>query len=149
MWQLPLKLKIQAIRGENVKNQELLTSQDSCKLKLSGMVTLMYDHSPDCLAGAWKQRLINSFIQPRFRNVLARTTVLRRVSWFWHCPGVTQLCSDVIAIIADGTNDYRQILIKYNHLANTLQDLDPSNAFLLVIANGQSRSLMQPSSREH
>lgn len=118
-----------------MKNQERATPLFSCKVKLSGVVS--YDHSQDCCAGAWKQRLISSFAQVRFRNVLARATVLPRVNWFWHSCGLTQLCSEAIAIIAQDTNDYREILINCHHLANTLQENDPSAALLLMISPGQ------------
>ncbi|HEY9799763.1 MAG TPA: hypothetical protein V6D25_05335 [Leptolyngbyaceae cyanobacterium] len=132
-YQLPLRLVNLVIRNKTVKNQDHETPLFSCKL--SGVVTVADDHSTKAVG--WKQRLISSFAQARFQNVLCRATVLPRVNWAWHSSGGMQLCEEAIAIIAQDTNDYRQILIRCNHLANTLQDLDASAALLLMISPGQ------------
>ena len=118
-----------------MKNQEHPIRLFSCQVKLSGVVT--YDHNQDCAAGEWKQRLISSFAQARFKNVLTRATALPRVNWAWHNCGGMQLCDEAIAIIAQDTNDYRQILINCHHLASALQDLDASAALLLMVSPGQ------------
>ncbi|HEY9799149.1 MAG TPA: hypothetical protein V6D25_02230 [Leptolyngbyaceae cyanobacterium] len=114
-----------------MKNQENPTPLFSCKL--SGVVT--YDHSLSAVA--WKQRLISSFAQSRFKDVLTRATLLPRVNWAWHSCGGMQLCDWAIAVIAQDTNDYRQILINCHHLASALQDLDPSATLLLMVSPGQ------------
>ncbi len=43
-----------------------------------------------------------------------------------------------IAIIACSTNDYKQILIKQNQLAQTVQELDPQAELLLLISSDQN-----------
>lgn len=116
-----------------MKNQEKLTPLFSCKL--AGVVTVPDDHSFNAVA--WKQKLISSFAQAYIRDALARATILPRVSWFWHSCELMQICHEAIAIIAQDTNDYRQILINCHHLSSTLQDLDPSAALLLMISPGQ------------
>lgn len=118
-----------------MKNQEHPTSLFSCKVKLSGVVTVPYDHN--LTAGLWKQRLISSFPQAYIRDALARATVLPRVSWFWHSCGGMQICHEAIAIVAQDTDDYRNILIECHELASNLQKLDPSAALLLMVSPGQ------------
>ncbi|MBW4566428.1 MAG: hypothetical protein KME32_36345 [Mojavia pulchra JT2-VF2] len=105
------------------------------RVRLSGVVTAPHGHSPNCSAsGAWKEILISSFVETRFKNVLARTTVLPKVGWFWHHPNSTHVTDEAVALIAYNTNDYKQILIKHNQLTNTLQDLDPVAEVLLLIS---------------
>ncbi|MBD2505011.1 hypothetical protein H6G83_31165 [Anabaena azotica FACHB-119] len=116
-----------------MKNQDHETPLFSCKL--AGVVTVPDNHSLSAVA--WKKKLISSFPQPRFKDVLTRATVLPRVSWFWHSCEMMQICQQAIAIIASDTDDYRQILINCNHLSSTLQDLDASAALLLMISPGQ------------
>ncbi|MBE9037020.1 hypothetical protein, partial [aff. Roholtiella sp. LEGE 12411] len=43
-----------------------------------------------------------------------------------------QMSDRAIAIIACNTNDYKQILIKQNQLAQTVQELDPESELLLL-----------------
>ncbi|MBD2505228.1 hypothetical protein [Anabaena azotica] len=116
-----------------MKNQENPTQLFSCKL--SGVVTVPDNHSLSAVA--WKKKLISSFPQPRFKDVLTRATVLPRVSWFWHSCEMMQICQQAIAIIALDTHDYRKILIECDELAIRLQNLDPSAALLLMVSPGQ------------
>ncbi|BBD63177.1 hypothetical protein NIES2109_60270 (plasmid) [Nostoc sp. HK-01] len=111
------------------KNNSPVT--DTGRIKLSSVVTAPYAHSQN---GQWKERLISSFVQTRFKNVLARATVLPKVNCFWHSHSSMQLCKEAVALVADNTNDYRQILTKHNHLASTLEDLDPVTEVLLLIS---------------
>lgn len=110
-------------------------AQEGIRVKLSGVVTALHDHTPNCSASKqWKEVLISSFVERRFQRVLARGIVLPRVSWFWHCFFNTHISDKAVALIADNTNDYRQILFKHNQLASTLQDLDPHAEVLLLIS---------------
>ncbi|MBU7585682.1 MAG: hypothetical protein KAF91_22825 [Nostoc sp. TH1S01] len=101
------------------------------RVRLSGVVTVPYADSQN---GQWKEILISSFVETRFKNVLARTTVLQRVDWFWHSEDSLHLCSEAVALVAHNANDYRQILIKHNQLASTLPDLDPVAEVLLLVS---------------
>ncbi|MBD2451980.1 hypothetical protein H6G76_33670 [Nostoc sp. FACHB-152] len=105
--------------------------KDAGRVRLSGVVTAPYEHSQN---EQWKEILIGSFVETRFKNVLARATVLPRVDWFWHQESSLHLCEEAAAIIADNANDYRQILIKHNQLASTLPDLDPVAEVLLLVS---------------
>ncbi|MBE9210867.1 hypothetical protein IQ244_31080 [Nostoc sp. LEGE 06077] len=108
--------------------------QEGIRVRLSGVVTVPYADSQN---GQWKEILISSFLETRFKNVLARTTVLQRVDWLWHQENSMHLCKEAVALAAENTNDYRQILIKQNHLASTLPDLDPVAEVLLLVAPWQ------------
>ncbi|RCJ40104.1 hypothetical protein A6770_38210 [Nostoc minutum NIES-26] len=91
--------------------------------------------SPNCSKSqVWKEILINSFVETRFQNVLKRATLLQQTSWFWHRECSTKLCDRALAIIACSINDYRQLLIKQNQLANTVIELDPEAELLLLIS---------------
>ncbi|MBD2472607.1 hypothetical protein [Nostoc sp. FACHB-145] len=104
---------------------------EGSRVLLSGVVTT--PHNPNCFA-SWKEILISSFVETRFKNVLARAAVLRRANWFWHNHSSLHLCEGAVALVADNTNDYRQILIKQNHLTSTLQDLDEQAEVLLLVS---------------
>lgn len=109
--------------------------QQEIRVRLSGVVTVPHRHSANCSAsGNWKKILIGSFAETRFKNVLGRTTVLQRVDCFWHQENSLHLCEEAVALVANNTNDYRQILIKHWNLANTLQDLDAFAEVLLLIS---------------
>ncbi|MBD2452368.1 hypothetical protein H6G76_35770 [Nostoc sp. FACHB-152] len=99
-------------------------------VRLSGVVTAPYADSQN---GQWKEILISS-VETRFKNVLARATVLQRLDWFWHSDSSMHLCEEAVALVAHNANDYRQILIKQNHLASTLPDLDPVAEVLLLVS---------------
>jgi hypothetical protein len=107
---------------------------EGIRVRLSGVVTVPYADSHN---EQWKEILISSFVETRFKNVLTRATVLQRVDWFWHQPNSMQLCEEAVAVVANNTNDYRQILIKQNHLASTLPDLDPDAEVLLLVSSEQ------------
>ncbi|MBD2472819.1 hypothetical protein [Nostoc sp. FACHB-145] len=113
-----------------MKNYDLPV-KDAGRVRLSGVVTAPYEHSQN---EQWKEILIGSFVETRFKNVLARATVLQRVDWFWHQESSLHLCEGAVALVANNTNDYRQILIKHQNLASTLQDLDAFAEVLLLIS---------------
>ncbi|MBD2441181.1 hypothetical protein [Nostoc sp. FACHB-110] len=109
--------------------------QFGVRVRLSGVVTVPEGHSPNCSASEnWKEILISSFVETRFKNVLGRSTVLQRVDWFWHQENSMHLCEEAVALVAHNANDYRQILIKQNHLSSTLPDLDPVAQVLLLVS---------------
>lgn len=108
--------------------------KEEIDVKLSGVVTAQ-SFSPNCsTSGVWKGILISSFVETRFQNVLRRATLLQRTSWFWHRECSIDLCDRAIAIIACSSNDYRQLLIKQNQLANAVIELDPEAELLLLIS---------------
>ncbi|MBE9038878.1 hypothetical protein, partial [aff. Roholtiella sp. LEGE 12411] len=99
------------------------------EVRLSGVVSVPHTpHNSDAL----EKWIISSFRETRFQNVLKRATVRSRLSWFWHHLNHTHLSDRAIAIIACNTNDYKQILIKQNQLAQTVQELDPESELLLL-----------------
>jgi len=116
-----------------VSNQECSIEQ-GVRVKLSGVVSA-HSQSPNCSTSqVWKEILTSSFVETRFQNVLKRATLLQRTSWFWHRECSTELCDRAVAIIAATSNDYRQLLIKQNQLANAVIELDPEAELLLLIS---------------
>ncbi|MCC5640160.1 hypothetical protein LC593_30885 [Nostoc sp. CHAB 5844] len=108
---------------------------EGSRVKLSGVVTA--PHPEHFALEAWKELLIASFVETRFQNVLARARVLQPIKWFWHSLSNTHISDKAVAIIADNTNDYRQILIKHNQLTNTVKDLHPEAEVLLLVSPEQ------------
>ncbi|MBW4678478.1 MAG: hypothetical protein KME52_32255 [Desmonostoc geniculatum HA4340-LM1] len=82
----------------------------------------------------WKRVFISSFVDTRFQNVLKRAALLQRTSLFWYRECSTELCDRAIAIIGATSNDYRQLLIKQNQLANAVIESDPEAELLLLIS---------------
>ncbi len=114
-------------------NQECPIEQ-GVGVRLSGVVRVPpLELSSDALE-KWKRVFISSFVDTHFQNVLKRATLLQQTSWFWHRECSTELCDRAIAIIAATSNDYRQLLIKQNQLANTVIELDSEAELLLLIS---------------
>ncbi|WP_226889734.1 hypothetical protein [Nostoc sp. MG11] len=105
-------------------------------VKLSGVVSV--SRTPHLNFDALQKWIISSFKETRFKNVLQRARVLPQTSWFWHHLNHTQLSEAAIAIIASNTNDYKQILIKQNQLAQAVQELAPQSELLLLISSDQN-----------
>ncbi|NDJ26096.1 hypothetical protein GS682_31885 [Nostoc sp. B(2019)] len=110
--------------------------KEGVEVRLSGVVCV--PHTPHLNSDALDKWILSSFRETRFQNVLKRARVLPQTSWFWHHLNHTQLSEMAIAIIACSTNDYKQILIKQNQLAQTVQELDPQAELLLLISSDQN-----------
>ncbi|WP_341531747.1 hypothetical protein WKK05_39230 (plasmid) [Nostoc sp. UHCC 0302] len=81
-----------------------------------------------------QQKYSSYFRETRFQNVLTRAALLERTNWFWHRGNSTQISDHAVAIIACSSNDFKQILIKQNQLANTVFELDPQAELLLLVS---------------
>ncbi|NDJ25935.1 hypothetical protein GS682_30995 [Nostoc sp. B(2019)] len=110
--------------------------KEGVEVRLSGVVCV--PHTTPLNFDALNNWIISSFKETRFKNVLQRARVLPQTSWFWHHLNHTHLSEAAIAIIACNTNDYKQILIKQNQLAQAVQELNPQAELLLLISSDQN-----------